>query len=91
MVRRSKVKEGRPEREQGSPDLGRNRRFIVVLRREIKAAWRQLGRGKERGRAEEGQGFIGRGLKRGVALQEGAGGAAASPAVTAALMAEGGR
>jgi hypothetical protein len=31
---------------------------IAVLRRGIKAAWRQLGRSKERGGAEEGQGFI---------------------------------
>jgi hypothetical protein len=33
MVRRSKVKEGRPEREQGSLDVGRNRRFTVVAQR----------------------------------------------------------
>jgi hypothetical protein len=30
MVRQSKVKEGRPERERGSPDLGRNRLFTVA-------------------------------------------------------------
>jgi hypothetical protein len=51
MVRRIKVKEGRPERERGSPDLGRNHRFTVAARwfygEESRQPGGSLGRGKE--------------------------------------------